>query len=91
MRLPNSIRFKVRPDGAEPTKLRGVILHLPCLPPADFRPDWKAVERTWRQVHALLDQLSAESNRSYPMISNTARRDALKPQLDKVTLERISE
>jgi len=91
MRLPNSIRFKVRPDGAEPTKLRGVILHLPCLPPADFRPDRKAVERTWRQVHALLDQLSAESNRSYPMISNTARRDALKPQLDKVTLERISE
>jgi CRISPR-associated protein Cmr1 len=54
-RLPNSLRFKVRsePDG----RLRGVILHVPCLPPKDpFQPDRRAVEAVWAQVHAYLDQ-----------------------------------
>jgi CRISPR-associated protein Cmr1 len=54
-RLPNSLRFKVRaePDG----RLRGVILHVPCLPPADpFRPERRTVEAVWSQVHSYLDQ-----------------------------------
>jgi hypothetical protein len=90
--MPNSLRFKVRPDAVDPSKLRGVVFHVPCLPPPEFRPnDRKSIENVWNQVHALLNHLCAGSNRSYPMISNTARRDALKPQLDKVTLERISE
>lgn len=52
-RLPNSLRFKVcpAPDG----QVVGVIFHLPCLPPAVFRPDLVAIERVWQQVHAFLD------------------------------------
>jgi CRISPR-associated protein Cmr1 len=52
-RLPNSIRFKVRraPDG----KLVGVIFHMPCLPPPEFRPDVQAIENVWERVHAFLD------------------------------------
>ncbi len=56
-RLPNSLRFKVRaaPDGSG---LRGLIVHLPCLPPEQpFRPDRRSVEAVWSQVHAYLDQV----------------------------------
>ncbi|WP_295542970.1 hypothetical protein [uncultured Thiohalocapsa sp.] len=58
-RLPNSLRFKVR---AEPNGdgFRGLIVHLPCLPPAQpFRPDRRAIEAVWAQVHAYLDQAQA--------------------------------
>lgn len=53
LRLPNSLRFKVRktPDG----QLVGVIFHMPCLPPAAFNPRLEMIERVWRQVHAFLD------------------------------------
>lgn len=54
-RLPNSLRFKVRaePDGT----VRGLIVHVPCLPPNEpFRPNRRAVEAVWSQVHAYLDQ-----------------------------------
>lgn len=56
-RLPNQLRFKVRPttDG----QLVGVVFHMPHLPPADFRPDPKTLERIWRQVHQHLDQSAA--------------------------------
>lgn len=52
-RLPNSLRFKVRPtaDG----KLVGVIFHMPCLPPASFSPDRQAITAVWQKVHAFLD------------------------------------
>lgn len=52
-RLPNSLRFKVRPtaDG----KLVGLIFHMPCLPPASFAPDPKAITAVWQRVHAFLD------------------------------------
>ena len=52
-RLPNSLRFKVRtdPDG----RLRGVLFHVPCLPPPQFNPDRAAVESVWRRVHEFLD------------------------------------
>lgn len=52
-RLPNNLRFKLRPtaDG----KLVGVIFHVPCLPPASFAPDRRAIEAVWKQVHAFLD------------------------------------
>ena len=60
-RLPNSLRFKVRP-GAD-GKLHGVIVHLPCLPPdtetARFRPDRATIEDVWQRVHAFLDQQPA--------------------------------
>jgi len=52
-RLPNSLRFKVRPtaDG----KLVGIIFHMPCLPPPAFLPNHADIERVWQQVHACLD------------------------------------
>ena len=56
-RLPNSLRFKVRPtaDG----KLVGVIFHMPCLPPPAFKPQREAINAVWQQVHAFLDKQSS--------------------------------
>lgn len=53
LRLPNSLRFKVRRD--DKGKLYGVIVHVPCKPPAAFSPDLKAIEEVWSQVHGFLD------------------------------------
>jgi CRISPR-associated protein Cmr1 len=52
-RLPNSLRFKVRP--AQNGSVHGVIFHVPCLPPADFRPDRRVIESVWQRVHQFLD------------------------------------
>lgn len=52
-RLPNSLRFKVRQ--AADGKLYGLIVHLPCQPPASFNPDLKALQNTWRKVYEFLD------------------------------------
>ncbi|MFP4495294.1 MAG: hypothetical protein ACLFN3_05195 [Halochromatium sp.] len=57
-RLPNSLRFKVRtePDG----RLRGLIVHIPCSPPAYiFHPNRRVLESVWSRVHAYLDQAHA--------------------------------
>ena len=51
-RLPNSLRFKVRAD--LDGQLRGVIFHVPCLPPPQFKPDLKAIVAVWQQVHTFL-------------------------------------
>lgn len=92
LRLPNSLRFKVRCDQTNPKKLRGVIVHMPCAPPSDFRPDRSAIENTWKTVHTLLDELSKPmSARSYACIKDETRRSKLKPQLDTVSLGRTSE
>ncbi len=53
-RLPNSLRFKVRADADG--QLRGVIFHMPCLPPPQFKPDRSAIEGVWQSVHSFLDQ-----------------------------------
>lgn len=53
-RLPNSLRFKVRAE--RDGKLRGVIFHVPCKPPAEFRPDLAAIQEVWQKVHVHLDQ-----------------------------------
>jgi CRISPR-associated protein Cmr1 len=58
-RLPNSLRFKVRPDLNDATKLRGVVFHVPCRPPAEFAPERATIERVWPKVHGLLDQFDA--------------------------------
>lgn len=52
-RLPNSLRFKVRQ--AADGKLQGVIVHVPCAPPAQFRPRLSVIEQVWRTVHQFLD------------------------------------
>ena len=51
-RLPNSLRFKVRAE--RDGQLRGVIFHVPCLPPPQFKPDLKAIVAVWQQVHTFL-------------------------------------
>ncbi|WP_447974774.1 RAMP superfamily CRISPR-associated protein [Nitrospira sp. Kam-Ns4a] len=92
LRLPNTLRFKVRPAPNDPKKLVGVIVHLPCLPPQEFGPNRSAIERTWQTVHALLDELCQPKNsRTYRLIEDETRRGKLKPELDRVVLERISE
>jgi len=90
VRLPNSLRFKIRalPDG----RLAGAIFHVPCLPPALFRPDLQAIIKTWGAVHALLDELTLEpKQRGYRIIADADRRTKLKPGLDGVTLQRSME
>ena len=87
-RLPNTLRFKVRPDRDQRDRLRGVIFHFPCLPPPDFRPDLAAIRSVWQNVHALLDELCLPQ-RSYRIIGDVDRRKALRRHLDGVTLERI--
>jgi CRISPR-associated protein Cmr1 len=56
LRLPNTLRFKVRPtaDG-----LVGVVFHMPHKPPAEFGSSPQTLERVWRQVHSHLDQSTA--------------------------------
>ena len=62
-RLPNSLRFKVRPS--QDGQWVGVIFHVPCLPPADFRPDPRAIESVWQRVHAYLNA-SAQNLTRFP-------------------------
>lgn len=89
-RLPNSLRLKVRSEPGDPKRrLRGVVFHVPCLPPAEFSPDIRAIEKVWSTAHELLDALTHPNvQRRYTMIEDDARRHALKPSLDKLTLER---
>lgn len=89
-RLPNSLRFKVRPDRENPDRLRGVVFHAPCKPPRAFEPQPEAIKHVWTQSHRLLDELCRPlSARRYSMIADDARRSALNGQLDNVALERI--
>lgn len=89
-RLPNSLRFKVR--ATDNGKLVGVIFHVPCLPPAAFAPNPTAIIATWQRVHGLLDELAQPAAvRRHASITDPARRNALKPGLDGVSLQRIPE
>ncbi len=90
-RLPNQLRFKVRPTGDG--KLVGIIFHVPHLPPPEFHPNRQAIIQTWQSVHGLLDDLVKPSNsRGYASITDTGRRAQLKPQLDSIpALRRIPE
>lgn len=56
LRLPNSLRFKVRPspDGG----LVGLVFHVPCMPPKGFQPDRATILRLWEQVHGALDDMA---------------------------------
>jgi len=56
LRLPNTLRFKLRPtaDG----QVEGIVFHMPALPPPAFAPDRHRsdIERLWTDVHAHLDR-----------------------------------
>jgi CRISPR-associated protein Cmr1 len=56
LRLPNSLRFRLRPDSRDRTKLRGIIAHVPCQPPPEFKPNRHAIESVWQRVHRFLDE-----------------------------------
>jgi len=61
LRLPNSLRFKLRPVGDD--KLVGVIFHMPCCPPMAFEPDRKSIEQVWIRVHRFLDAAGQQLTR----------------------------
>ena len=54
-RLPNSLRFKVRPAPGNARQIVGAIFHVPCKPPPAFQPDLRAIQGVWQAVHAFLD------------------------------------
>lgn len=54
-RLPNSLRFKVRPAPGNPKQMVGTVFHVPCLPPPSFNPNVQAITAVWQQVHGFLD------------------------------------
>jgi len=90
LRLPNSLRFKVRPSPKNPGKLVGIIFHMPCIPPPRFSPDEKAILDVWTAVHNLLDELTKENGkRQYTSIKDTDRKERLEPLLHDVHLKRI--
>ena len=62
-RLPNSLRFKVRPAPGDAQKVVGVIFHVPCKPPQAFNPDHATLVRVWQQVHAFLDDRAQQLTR----------------------------
>lgn len=53
-RIPSSLRFKV--DLTDQGRMKGLVFHLPCLPPRDFRPDGQHLITLWRKVHDFLDR-----------------------------------
>ncbi len=62
-RLPNSLRFKVRPAPGDAQKVVGVIFHVPCKPPPSFNPNHETLVRVWKQVHAFLDNNAQQLTR----------------------------
>lgn len=44
-RLPNSLRFKVRPAPGDAQKVIGVVFHVPCQPPPAFQPEPHTLRR----------------------------------------------
>ena len=94
LRLPNSLRFKVRSDPDDSKRLRGVVFHVPCRPPEEFGPDdhAHAIENVWMKTHQLLDELTQPPvGRRYMMISDAERRGRLEGNLDTLTLARSPE
>jgi CRISPR-associated protein Cmr1 len=55
LRLPNSLRLRLRPVSTDLTSVRGIIFHVPCLPPSAFQPDRPAIQGVWERVHRFLD------------------------------------
>lgn len=55
LRLPNSLRFRVRRSPDDPKKLIGVIFHMPCSPPPSFTPNQVEITNVWQKVHRFLD------------------------------------
>ena len=95
LRLPNSLRFKVRPASVGNNQLVGVIYHMPCLPVENFRPEpsRKQIQETWRQVHWLLDELTKPAGERdfHQRIKESKWLEKVRPQLNGIALQRIGE
>lgn len=88
-RLPNSLRFKVRRDRANPQRLIGVIFHIACSPPPAFHANPAQIQSVWSEVHKLLDELCEQpQDRKYQSVSDPKWRAKMPPQLQNVLLER---
>jgi CRISPR-associated protein Cmr1 len=57
------LRFKLRRDSRDSIGLRGVVFHVPCMPPRDFNPDSRPIESVWQRVHELLDDPAQKLSR----------------------------
>jgi len=95
LRLPNTLRFKVRRVSGNDNQLVGVIYHMPCLPPDEFGPQpyREEIQKTWRQVHWLLDELGkpAGQRKFEGRINESKWLQKVSPQLSGITLQRIEE
>jgi CRISPR-associated protein Cmr1 len=63
LRLPNSLRFRLRRDGRDPARPRGIVFHIPCRPPEKFNPDQRAIAAVWERVHRFLDDPAQKLSR----------------------------
>lgn len=70
LRLPNTLRFKLRPaetvGKTGKPMVRAVIFHMPCRPIDDFQPDQALLQELWQHVHALLDAPERQLTRLSP-------------------------
>lgn len=60
-RLPNTLRFKVRPN--QDGNLVGVIFHVPHSPPPHFHPNLQTIRQVWSRVHGFLDEPAQQLTR----------------------------
>lgn len=88
LRLPNSLRFKVRCVDSDPKRLIGVIYHMPCSPPPAFQPQRQTLIQVWQQVHRLLDELGESSRKR--QLPQTLQ-PAVVQQIAGITLHRSKE
>jgi CRISPR-associated protein Cmr1 len=88
LRLPNSLRFKVRCVNGDSKQLIGVIYHMPCSPPPAFCPNNEDLIQVWREAHRLLDELSKPANQR--RLPQTLRQAAVE-QITGITLQRAEE
>lgn len=91
LRLPNSLRFKVRLREQDSSKLAATVFHVPCLPPPDFKPYRTQIGQVWERVHRLLDELSKpDKQRSYQhFVKDKTWLAKVAPQLASLRLERV--
>jgi CRISPR-associated protein Cmr1 len=54
-RVPNTLRFKLRPTADN--QIEGIVFHMPALPPPSFLPNLGTIEGLWKQVHDKLDAM----------------------------------
>ncbi|MCS7041642.1 MAG: hypothetical protein NZR01_02505, partial [Bryobacteraceae bacterium] len=88
LRLPNTLRFKIRCVNGDPQRLIGVIFHMPCSPPPEFSSTEAVLAKVWREIHQLLDELGKPPDRR--QLTSTLRPTVIQ-QIKGVKLQRTEE